>query len=61
MVDIDRNCVNKVNKGDIIVTDKNFGCGSSCEHAPIAINASEISCVTASTAVRIFYRNAINI
>ena len=50
-----------VKDGDIIVAEKNFGCGSSREHAPIAIKASGISCVIASTFARIFYRNAINI
>lgn len=61
MEDIDREFVNNVKDGDIIVADKNFGCGSSREHAPIAIKASGISCVIASTFARIFYRNAINI
>ncbi len=61
MVDIDPEFVNKVQKGDIIVADKNFGCGSSREHAPISIKASGISCVIAETFARIFYRNAINI
>lgn len=61
MEDIDKEFVNKVHKGDIIVADKNFGCGSSREHAPIAIKASGISCVIAETFARIFYRNAINI
>lgn len=61
MEDIDKNFVNKVNKGDIIVADKNFGCGSSREHAPIAIKAAGVSCVIAETFARIFYRNAINI
>lgn len=61
MEDIDIDFVKKVKKGDIIVADKNFGCGSSREHAPIAIKASGISCVIASTFARIFYRNAINI
>ena len=61
MEDIDKDFVNKVTKGDIIVADKNFGCGSSREHAPIAIKASGISCVIASTFARIFYRNSINI
>ena len=51
----------KVEEGDIIVANKNFGCGSSREHAPIAIKESGISCVIASTFARIFYRNAINI
>jgi 3-isopropylmalate/(R)-2-methylmalate dehydratase small subunit len=61
MEDIDKDFVNKVNKGDIIVARKNFGCGSSREHAPIAIKESGISCVIAETFARIFYRNAINI
>ncbi len=61
MVDIDPDFVNKVQKGDIIVADKNFGCGSSREHAPLSIKASGISCVIAETFARIFYRNAINI
>ena len=61
MEDIDKDFVNNVKPGDIIVADKNFGCGSSREHAPIAIKASGISCVIASTFARIFYRNAINI
>lgn len=61
MEDIDTDFVNKVNKGDIIVAEKNFGCGSSREHAPIAIKAAGISCVIAETFARIFYRNAINI
>ncbi|GKU26395.1 3-isopropylmalate dehydratase small subunit [Clostridium folliculivorans] len=61
MEDIDAEFVNKVNQGDIMVANKNFGCGSSREHAPIAIRESGISCVIASTFARIFYRNAINI
>lgn len=61
MEDIDRDFRSKVKPGDIIVGGKNFGCGSSREHAPIAIKASGISCVIASTFARIFYRNAINI
>ncbi|MGN0383798.1 MAG: 3-isopropylmalate dehydratase small subunit [Eubacterium sp.] len=61
MEDIDTEFVNKVKKGDIIVAEKNFGCGSSREHAPIAIKASGVSCVIAETFARIFYRNAINI
>ena len=61
MEDIDKDFVNKVKQGDIIVANKNFGCGSSREHAPIAIKASGISCVIASTFARIFYRNSINI
>ena len=61
MEDIDREFIHKVKPGDIMVADKNFGCGSSREHAPIAIKASGISCVIAKTFARIFYRNAINI
>lgn len=61
MEDIDRDFIKKVKKGDIIVADKNFGCGSSREHAPIAIKAAGVSCVIAETFARIFYRNAINI
>ena len=61
MEDIDKDFVNKVKAGDIIVANMNFGCGSSREHAPIAIKASGIDCVIASTFARIFYRNAINI
>lgn len=54
MEDIDKEFVNKVNRGDIIVADKNFGCGSSREHAPIAIKAAGVSCVIAETFARIF-------
>lgn len=61
MEDIDKDFVKRVQPGDIMVANKNFGCGSSREHAPIAIKASGISCVIASTFARIFYRNAINI
>ena len=61
MEDIDRDFVKRVKSGDIMVAEKNFGCGSSREHAPIAIKASGIACVIASTFARIFYRNAINI
>lgn len=61
MEDIDKEFIDKVKKGDIIVADKNFGCGSSREHAPIAIKAAGVSCVIAKTFARIFYRNAINI
>ena len=61
MEDIDADFVNKVQAGDIIVAEKNFGCGSSREHAPIAIKAAGVSCVIAETFARIFYRNAINI
>ena len=61
MEDIDADFVRKVKPGEIMVAGKNFGCGSSREHAPIAIKASGISCVIASTFARIFYRNALNI
>ncbi|MCM1155706.1 MAG: 3-isopropylmalate dehydratase small subunit [Roseburia sp.] len=61
MEDIDKEFMKKVQKGDIIVATKNFGCGSSREHAPIAIKAAGVSCVIAETFARIFYRNAINI
>ena len=61
MEDIDADFIKKVQKGDIIVAEKNFGCGSSREHAPIAIKAAGVSCVIAETFARIFYRNAINI
>ena len=61
MEDIDKEFVNKVSAGDIIVAEKNFGCGSSREHAPIAIKAAGVSCAIAETFARIFYRNAINI
>lgn len=61
MEDIDATFVEKVAKGDIMVAGCNFGCGSSREHAPIAIKAAGISCVIAKTFARIFYRNAINI
>lgn len=61
MEDIDKEFVHKVKAGDIIVADKNFGCGSSREHAPISIKAAGVSCVIAETFARIFYRNAINI
>ena len=61
MEDIDTDFVNKVQEGDIMVGGANFGCGSSREHAPIAIKASGISCVIAKDFARIFYRNSINI
>lgn len=60
MEDIDKDFVKNVEEGDIIVANKNFGCGSSREHAPISIKASGISCVIATTFARIFYRNSIN-
>ena len=61
MEDIDKDFVNKVREGDIIVAGKNFGCGSSREHAPIAIKESGISLIIAKSFARIFYRNSINI
>ncbi|MBO5302458.1 MAG: 3-isopropylmalate dehydratase small subunit [Lachnospiraceae bacterium] len=61
MEDIDKDFVKNVKIGDIMVATKNFGCGSSREHAPIAIKAAGVSCVIAETFARIFYRNAINI
>lgn len=61
MEDIDKDFIKTVNKGDIIVANKNFGCGSSREHAPIALKAAGVSCVIAETFARIFYRNSINI
>ena len=61
MEDIDPEFIHKVKEGDIMVAGVNFGCGSSREHAPVAIKASGISCVIADTFARIFYRNAINI
>lgn len=61
MEDIDASFVSKVKAGDIMVADKNFGCGSSREHAPLAIKTAGISCVIAATFARIFYRNSINI
>ena len=61
MEDIDKDFVKNVTVGDIMVANKNFGCGSSREHAPIAIKAAGISCVISETFARIFYRNAINI
>ena len=61
MEDIDKTFITKVKDGDIMVAGVNFGCGSSREHAPIAIKASGISCVIAANFARIFYRNAINI
>ena len=61
MEDADPSFAGKVGMGDIIVAGKNFGCGSSREHAPISIKAAGISCVIAASFARIFYRNAINI
>ncbi len=61
MEDLDAGFAKRVKKGDIMVAGRNFGCGSSREHAPIAIKASGISCIIAGTFARIFYRNAINI
>ena len=61
MEDIDKEFVHKVQPGDIMVANKNFGCGSSREHAPLVIKVSGVSCVIAETFARIFYRNAINI
>jgi len=61
MEDYDRDFVKKIKHGDIIVAGENFGCGSSREHAPIAIKAAGISCIIAKSFARIFYRNAINI
>jgi 3-isopropylmalate/(R)-2-methylmalate dehydratase small subunit len=61
MEDIDKDFVNRVQPGDIIVATTNFGCGSSREHAPLAIKAAGISCIIAKSFARIFYRNAINI
>jgi 3-isopropylmalate/(R)-2-methylmalate dehydratase small subunit len=60
MEDLDAGFVGRVQKGDIMVAGRNFGCGSSREHAPIAIKYSGISCIIAETFARIFYRNAIN-
>lgn len=61
MEDIDKEFIKNVQQGDIIVAEKNFGCGSSREHAPLAIKCAGVSCVIAETFARIFYRNAINI
>ena len=61
MEDIDKDFVNKVHEGDIMVAGWNFGCGSSREHAPLVIKTSGISCVIAKSFARIFYRNSINI
>jgi 3-isopropylmalate/(R)-2-methylmalate dehydratase small subunit len=61
MEDIDKDFATNVKEGDIIVADKNFGCGSSREHAPLSIKCAGVSCVIAKSFARIFYRNAINI
>lgn len=61
MIDIDKDFAKNVKKGDLIVGGKNFGCGSSREHAPISIKASGVSCVIAESFARIFYRNSFNI
>ena len=61
MIDIDKDFAKEVEAGDIMVGQKNFGCGSSREHAPIAIKGSGISCVIAESFARIFYRNSFNI
>lgn len=61
MEDIDREFVTRVQPGDIIVAGTNFGCGSSREHAPLAIKAAGISCIIAQSFARIFFRNAVNI
>lgn len=59
--DLDEKFVDKMTEGDLIVAEDNFGCGSSREHAPLAIKAAGVSCVIANSFARIFYRNAINI
>ncbi len=61
MADIDPTFVERVKPGDLIVANKNFGCGSSREHAPLCLKTAGVSCVIAETFARIFYRNAINI
>ena len=61
MVDLDPEFAKKVQPGDLIVANKNFGCGSSREHAPLCLKEAGVSCVIAETFARIFYRNAINI
>lgn len=61
MVDIDPTFTQRVQPGDIIVARKNFGCGSSREHAPLCLKTAGVSCIIAETFARIFYRNAINI
>lgn len=61
MEDIDADFVKKVQPGDIVVATRNFGCGSSREHAPLVLRENQVSCVIATSFARIFYRNAINI
>ena len=61
MVDIDPTFAERVQPGDIIVANKNFGCGSSREHAPLCLKTAGVSCIIAETFARIFFRNAINI
>ena len=61
MEDIDAEFVHKMQPGDIVVATRNFGCGSSREHAPLVLRENGVSCVIASSFARIFYRNAINI
>ena len=61
MEDLDKDFLKKLNNGDILVAGKNFGCGSSREHAPICIKAAGVSCVIAKSFARIFYRNSVNI
>ena len=61
MEDIDPSFASSVQRGDILVAGRNFGCGSSREHAPLALKASGVACVVAATFARIFYRNALNI
>jgi 3-isopropylmalate/(R)-2-methylmalate dehydratase small subunit len=61
MEDLDKTFLNRVQPGDIMAAGRNFGCGSSREHAPIALKASGISCIIAETFARIFFRNSVNI
>ena len=61
MEDIDPTFAERVQPGDIVVAEENFGCGSSREHAPVALKAAGVSCVIAKSFARIFYRNAINV
>lgn len=61
MEDLDETFVDRVRPGDIVVAEENFGCGSSREHAPVALKAAGVACVVAKSFARIFYRNAINI